>query len=80
MHSREINLLCALALGITDLVTDAVEGGAKHGAMAPAALATIGSSPGESIYLLNRTLKLSHSGTVRLIDKLEADEMVAQTR
>ena len=69
-------MLGALALGITDLVTDAVEEGAKHGAMAPAALATIGSSPGESIDLLSRTLKLSHSGTVRLIDRLEADGMV----
>jgi MarR family transcriptional regulator, negative regulator of the multidrug operon emrRAB len=76
MHARDGNLLDALALSSADLVTEAAEQGARHGAMAPAALATIGSSPGETIDLLSQVLKLTHSGTVRLIDRLEADGLV----
>lgn len=76
MHPRDINLVGALVLAITDLVKAAAEAGAKHGAVAPAALATIGFYPGESIDALSRTLRLTHSGTVRLVDRLVADGLV----
>jgi DNA-binding MarR family transcriptional regulator len=79
MHSRDANLVAALALGIADRIRQTIEAGAERGAMASAALNTIGFFPGESIDALSKTLKLSHSGTVRLIDRL-ADEGLVERK
>lgn len=73
---RTANLLGALALALTDRLIEETETRAKHGAAAPAALVSIGVAPGEPIDQLARTLALSHSATVRLIDRLAADGLV----
>jgi MarR family transcriptional regulator, negative regulator of the multidrug operon emrRAB len=70
MPSRDENLLAAMALGIADRIRETLEADAEHGAMASAALNTVGFFPGESISVLSKTLKLSHSATVRLVDGL----------
>lgn len=75
---RTANLLGALALALTDRLIEETETRAKHGAAAPAALVSIGVAPGEPIDRLARTLALSHSATVRLIDRLAADGLVAR--
>jgi MarR family transcriptional regulator, negative regulator of the multidrug operon emrRAB len=80
MQSRDANLLAALALGIADRIRETIEAGAEHGAMASAALNTVGFFPGESIDALSRTLKLSHSGTVRLVDRLAEEGLIERKR
>src|SRR5260370_39891983 len=70
MHSRDANLLAAMALGIADRFRETIEADAEHGAMASAALNTVGFFPDESISVLSKRLKLSHSATVRLVDGL----------
>ena len=69
-EDRTANLLGALALALTDALKEETEARADHGAAAPAALVSIGIAPGGSIDALARTLGLSHSATVRLVDRL----------
>lgn len=73
---RTANLLGALALALADGMSEEVEARAEHGTAAPAALVTIGISPGGSINALAQTIGLTHSATVRLVDRLAADELV----
>ena len=80
MQSRDANLLAALALGIADRIRETIEAGAEHGAMASAALNTVGFFPGESIDVLSKTIKLSHSGTVRLVDRLTGEGLVERKK
>jgi MarR family transcriptional regulator, negative regulator of the multidrug operon emrRAB len=72
-YRRAANLLGALALAVTDRLREATEqqqdGLAASG---PAALVTLAHYPGQSILALGRTLGLTHSGAVRLTDRLEA--------
>ncbi|WP_035140004.1 MarR family winged helix-turn-helix transcriptional regulator [Fischerella sp. PCC 9605] len=75
-HQRTLNLLGALALGLSDRFQSAVEASTGHGGETPAALVTLGMEPGISINTLRQILKLSHPGTVRLIDRLEKDGFV----
>jgi len=75
-HDRTANLLGALALALADSLTHETEMRAEHGAAAPAALVTVGIAPGGSIDELARILGLSHSATVRLIDRLANDGLV----
>jgi DNA-binding MarR family transcriptional regulator len=74
--ARSANLLGALALAFGDELRFATENAAAHGASAPAALVVIGTYPGLTIDALRPALSLSHSGTVRLIDRLEEDGLV----
>ena len=74
--SRTSNLLGALAVGLTDALTDVTERGARHGAAAPAALVTMADEARISIERLSQVLQLTHSGAVRLIDRLSADGLV----
>jgi MarR family transcriptional repressor of emrRAB len=67
---RLINLFGALALGVTDRVRWAALGGTDLGGETAAALIVIGHAPGLSIQQLGRVLRLSHPGTVRLLDRL----------
>src|SRR3954447_9619327 len=80
MDDRLPNLLAAAA----QLLTDAVEGRTTdvvgRGASAPAALVALTHDPGEPIDTLRHTLRLTHSGAVRLIDRLEADGLVRRRR
>src|SRR5712671_3421048 len=80
MHSRDENLFATMALGIADRIRETIEDDAEHGAMASAALNTVGFFPGESISALSKTLKLSHSATVRLVDGLAGKGLVERSK
>ena len=73
---RTANLLGALVLALGDELGAATTEGAGHGAAFPAAIVTVGANPGWTIERLRRALGLSHSGTVRLLDRLEAEGIV----
>ena len=74
-HERTVNLLGALALSLVDSLNLAIKT-TGYGGEAPAALVTLGANPGLSINTLRQILNLSHPGTVRLIDRLAAQELV----
>ena len=72
--ARAANVLGALALVLADRMADAVEDAAaqaESGATALSALVHV-LPPDPSIDLLRQVLGLTHSGTVRLVDRLEA--------
>ena len=73
---RTANLLGALALGLADEIRTASECKANEGGPAPAAVTLIGHVPDLSINQLRRALGLSHSGAVRLVDRLASDGLV----
>lgn len=72
MHSRLNNLLGALSIGIADRIRFAAAEQTSLGGEAAAALIVIGHMQGPSIDQLGRILKLSHPGTVRIVDRLVA--------
>lgn len=74
--ARAINLFGALVTALNDELESATEHAADHGAAFPAALTSIQGEPGLSIDQLRRILGLSHSGAVRLLDRLESDKAV----
>ncbi len=76
-YSRAANLLGALALAVADRLSEATERG-DDGLVAPepAALVTLAHYPGQPIVALGRTLGLTHSGAVRLADRMEAAGLV----
>jgi MarR family transcriptional regulator, negative regulator of the multidrug operon emrRAB len=68
---RLTNLAGALALAVTDRMRNATEAAAEHGAAAPAALVSLHEFLGRgSMEQLARAVGLSHSGAVRLVDRL----------
>jgi DNA-binding MarR family transcriptional regulator len=73
------NVVGALALALSDDVLRAAQRHAPEAAPA-AAIALIGHAPGMTIELLRRALGLSHPGAVRLVDRLERDDLVARGR
>lgn len=70
---RTANLLGALVLALNDEVGAVTAAATDHGAAFPAALVCIHWQPGSSIEELRQKLGLSHSGTVRLLDRLEEE-------
>jgi MarR family transcriptional repressor of emrRAB len=70
VDTRTANLLGALALALSDDMSKMGEQLSGQGAGPVAALNLIGTYPGQSIDSLSRTLQLSHSGAVRLVDRL----------
>lgn len=65
------NAFGALSLAVTDRMEEAMAGVAGHGASGPAALVALdGEAGGGSIDALRRILGITHSGTVRLVDRL----------
>jgi MarR family transcriptional repressor of emrRAB len=78
MQGRLENLLAAFATSLTDQIDMASARAAGHGASAPAALASVLRRPGQSIGELAGRLELSHSATVRLVDRLEADGLLVR--
>jgi DNA-binding MarR family transcriptional regulator len=71
------NLLGALSLVVADRVNTAVEAIATLGPSAPAALAAMHEFlDGGSVTQLSSVLGLTHSGTVRLVDRLAAEGLV----
>lgn len=76
--TRTLNLLGALALALSDDIHTAMADRLGHGAAAPAALVLVGNNPGQSIEFLSHALYLSHSGTVRLVDRLVRAGLLAR--
>jgi DNA-binding MarR family transcriptional regulator len=70
------NLLGALSLAVVDRIEQAARDIIGHGGETPAALVVIGYGPGMTNDKLRRILGLSHSGTVRLVDRLVSDGLV----
>ena len=74
--ARTANLLGAAVLGLHDELRLAVERRTGRSGEAPAAIVALGHQPGLSNDGLSRLLGLTHTGTVRLIDRLVADGLV----
>lgn len=68
---RDHNIIAAWAGAVSDAVRTATEQSTHLTGAAPAALVAIVADPGLSINQLHRILKLTHPGTVRLVDRLE---------
>jgi MarR family transcriptional regulator, negative regulator of the multidrug operon emrRAB len=79
-YSRAANLLGALALAVSDRLREAAED-PQDGLTAsePAALVTLAHYPGQSVLSLGRTLGLTHSGAVRLADRMQASGLVCRS-
>jgi MarR family transcriptional repressor of emrRAB len=74
---RDANVVGALALALADDLRAATERAGGHGGSGAAALVALdGPVAGSSIDVLSRVCGISHSGTVRLVDRLEAAELV----
>lgn len=76
MIDRTANLLGAVGLAIADRIGDTARDILNHAGETPAALVVIGYGLGPSNDQLWRVLGLSHSGSVRLVDRLVADGLV----
>lgn len=76
MRAAIANLLGALALAVMDRIDEAAREVLDRGGETPSALVVIGYSSGMTNDTLRRILGLSHSGTVRLVDRLAADQLV----
>jgi MarR family transcriptional regulator, negative regulator of the multidrug operon emrRAB len=80
MHAMVIepevaNLLGALSLAVMDRIEQGARDIIGHAGQTPAALIVIGYGP-KTNDKLGRILGLSHSGTVRLVDRLVSDRLV----
>jgi DNA-binding MarR family transcriptional regulator len=74
------NVVGAGVLALADALREATEAAADHGASAPAALAALETYlDGTSIDELRRVLGITHSGAVRLVDRLEHDGLLRRT-
>ena len=73
---RTTNLLGVVGLAVSDRIAQATNEILKHSGETAAALVVIGYGLGPSNDELRKILGLSHSGTVRLIDRLAADGLV----
>jgi MarR family transcriptional regulator, negative regulator of the multidrug operon emrRAB len=71
--ARGANLLGAVSLAVSDRIRAAAERGAAQGGSAPAALVSLaGYLDGSPIDAVRSPLRLTHSATVRLVDRLVA--------
>jgi MarR family transcriptional repressor of emrRAB len=79
--AREANLLGALAVAVVDRMELAVTSATGLSGSAPAALITLDSpAGGTTLSALCAALALSHSGAVRLVDRLVATGLVERRR
>jgi len=78
MTTRLENLLGAFGVAVGDSMDDAFDEACAVGDSAPAALILIRENPDTRIEALARYLALSHSGTVRLVDRLSQAGWVAR--
>lgn len=76
MIERTANLLGVVGLAIADKIEEMARDVLSHAGETPAALVVIGYGFGPSNEQLRRILGLSHPGSTRLIDRLEADGLV----
>jgi MarR family transcriptional regulator, negative regulator of the multidrug operon emrRAB len=76
-HAHEVNAFGALAVEVARRIQEAGERAGPHGASVPAALASLhGLGAGQSIDDLRRIVGLTHSGAVRLVDRLAGAGLV----
>jgi DNA-binding MarR family transcriptional regulator len=81
VSARVANLVGAHALEVGDRVRAAAEAAAGQGGSAPAALVALANfADGQSVDQVARILAISHSGAVRLVDRLAADGLVTRER
>ena len=73
---RDLNVIGAFALALSDDFRDAMQELAEGNESACAALIVIGQESGLSVDRLSKILGLSQPGTVRLVDRLAADHLV----
>ena len=76
MIDQTSNLLGVVGLDVAERITRSARDVLHHAGETPAALVVIGYDLGPSNDELRRILKLSHSGTVRLVDRLVDDGLV----
>ena len=76
MTDRTANLLGAVGLAVSDRIEAMARDILNHAGETPAALVVIGYGLGPSNDQLRRILGLSHPGSVRLVDRLVADDLV----
>lgn len=76
ISDRQVNLLGALSLGVSDRMRAAVAEILPLGGETAAAIIVIGHTPAMSIDQLSRVLRLSHAGTVRLVERLVERNLV----
>ena len=76
MIDQTANLLGVVGLAVADRIEASARAILKHSGETPAALVVIGYGLGPTNDQLRRVLGLSHSGTVRLVDRLVADGLV----
>lgn len=76
MIDRTANLLGVIGLAVADRIEETARSIMSHAGETPAALVIIGYGFGPSNDRLRRILRLSHPGTVRLVDRLVADGLV----
>ncbi len=79
-HARILNMLGALALALADRIAACAQEASSLHDSAASALVVIANHPGEPIDAIRRTLGLTHSGAVRLVDGLEAAGLVERRR
>jgi len=70
------NMLGALAMVLADDMREAVDEALRTTGETAAALIMLGAHPGVQIGELARALRLTHSGAVRLVDRLQKEELV----
>ncbi|WP_299741163.1 MarR family winged helix-turn-helix transcriptional regulator [uncultured Roseobacter sp.] len=80
MINRTSNLLGVLGLAVADRIGDVARDVLRRVGETPAALVVIGYGTGPSNDELRRILRLSHPGTVRLVDRLVADGLVERRK
>jgi DNA-binding MarR family transcriptional regulator len=78
---HDLNVVGALVVALGDRMRDATEEAARMSGPLPAALASLHDwAGGRSVDTLAGALRLSHSRTVRVIDRLEADGLATRER
>ena len=76
MIERTANLLGVIGLAVSKQIEQSTRAILKHTGETPAALVVIGYGLGPTNDVLRRILGLSHSGTVRLVDRLVNEGLV----
>ena len=78
MNDQTTNLLGVVGLAVADRIEESAREILKHVGETPAALVVIGYELGPTNDQLRTVLGLSHSGTVRLVDRLVKDGLVVR--
>ena len=78
-RNKAENIVGAMALTLSDVLLKATNGEAPANISA-AGITLVGHVPGISIQELSHGLRLSHPGTVRLVDRMEAEGFVVRAR